>query len=410
MDRKVVITGVGVLSPLGDSASDLHGALCAGRSALSPVEKFDPAPMQNRTAGEIAGFKPADYLGKKNFRPLDRASQFAASAVQMALEDCGDSEALREENEVGLVVGTMFCSVHTIAEFDRRGVTSGPARVKPLDFANTVINAAAGQTAIWHNLRGVNSTLATGGSSSLNALAYAADMIRTGRSQAIVAGGVEELCFESMYGYYRAGLLAGCTDDSSPHPVPFDEERNGFALGEGATFLVLEEAEFADSRGANVIGAIVGYGKAYDYSRGKEDGPGVEALAQAIAVGLREGRISATDIDCISASANGSVRGDRNEATALSTVFGTKISDIPVSAIKSMLGDTLGVAGATQAAVLLTGMRQGNLPGIPGLRNIDTDVSLTIADPHTQLDNLSHGLITAVSTDGNACALVLKKT
>ena len=411
MEKRVVITGTGIVSPLGDTIADLHGALCEGRSALDTIERFDPAPMTDRTAGEVKGFKPATYLGKRNFRPLDRASQLAASAVQLALEDCGESEELREQHDVGLVVGTMFCSVHTIAEFDRRGVTSGPAYVKPLDFANTVINAAAGQTAIWHNLRGVNSTIATGGSSSLNALAYGADMIRSGRSQAIVAGGVEELCFESMFGYYRAGRLAGCTDGHSsvPRPVPFDAGRNGFALSEGAAFLMLEEAEFAKNRGATVLAEVIGHGKAYDYSRGKEDQPAIDALCLAIGSALREADIKSADVDCISSAANGSITGDRNEAAALLSAMGPEVQDVPVTAIKSLLGDTLGAAGALQVAALIESMAKGRLPGIPDLRETDTQFPLTIADANSPMNKAGCGLITARSTDGNTCALLLRR-
>lgn len=410
MDKRVVITGTGIVSPLGDTISDVHEALCKGRSGLDTIERFDPAPIAGRTAGEVKEFKPATYLGKRNFRPLDRTSQLAASAVQLALEDCGESEELREQHDVGLVVGTMFCSVHTIAEFDRRGVTSGPAYVKPLDFANTVINAAAGQTAIWHNLRGVNSTIATGGSSSLNALAYGADMIRSGRSQAIVAGGVEELCFESMFGYYRAGQLAGCSegDSSAPRPVPFDAARNGFALSEGAAFLMLEEAEFAKNRGATVLAEVIGYGKAYDYSRGQEDQPAVDALCLAIGSALREANIKSTDVGCISSAANGSIAGDRNEAAALLSAMGPEVQEIPVTAIKSMLGDTLGAAGAFQVATLIEAMSKGRLPGIPDLRKTEPEFPLTIVDTDTPIDNVDCGMVTARSTDGNTCALLLK--
>src|SRR5205085_7794233 len=152
-------------------------------------------------------------------RPLDRTSRLVASAAQLALNDSGWSEALRNQHEVGLVLGTMFCSVRTISEFDRRAVEAGPAYASPLDFSNTVINAAAGQTAILHDLRGVNTTVSTGVTSGLQAIAYAADLIRGGRARALLAGGADELCFESFYGFERAGLLCRSNGHQGHYPI-----------------------------------------------------------------------------------------------------------------------------------------------------------------------------------------------
>src|SRR5262249_12447237 len=160
---------------------------------------------------------------------LDRTSQLVTAAARLALDDSGWTRELRSSVEVGLVLGTMFCGVHTIGEFDRRAVTAGPAYASPLDFANTVINAAAGHTAIWHNLRGVNSTIAGGSASGLQALAHAADLISNGRASVVLAGGVEELCFESFCGFHHAGMLCGSNCKPGEFPIPFDARRNGFA-------------------------------------------------------------------------------------------------------------------------------------------------------------------------------------
>src|SRR5438876_1528909 len=189
MGRRVVITGAGVISSLGDSPAKLHTALCEGRAGLRQIQLFSTQGLACHLGGEIASFSPKNYLGERNFRPLDRTSQLVAATAQMALDDSGWTAEMRSENEVGLVLGTMFCSVHTISQFDRRALAAGPAYASPMDFSNTVINAAAGQTAIWHNLRGVNSTIAAGSVSGLQAIIYAAELIRTGRARAILAGG-----------------------------------------------------------------------------------------------------------------------------------------------------------------------------------------------------------------------------
>jgi 3-oxoacyl-[acyl-carrier-protein] synthase II len=243
MQRRVVITGIGIISPLGDTPEALHSALCEGRSGLQPITLFKTDGLVCQQAHALPAFTPETYLGKKNFRALDRTSQLVTAAAKLALDQSGWSPEMRHQQEVGLVLGTMFCSLHTISEFDRRGLTLGPSCVSPMDFANTVINAAAGQAAIWHDLRGVNSTIAGGITSGLHALAYATELIHNGQATALLAGGAEELCFESFCGFDRAGLLCGSCHDVGEFPIPFDARRNGFTLGEGAALLMLEHAD-----------------------------------------------------------------------------------------------------------------------------------------------------------------------
>jgi 3-oxoacyl-[acyl-carrier-protein] synthase II len=409
MERRVVITGVGVLSSLGDSAATLHAALCDGRSGVHPVESFSTAGLVCQQAGEICSFVPEVYLGERNLRPLDRTSRLVTAAATLALDDSGWSAGLRRRHEVGVVLGTMFCSVHTISEFDRRGLVLGPKNVSPMDFANTVINAAAGQVAIWHDLRGVNSTIAGGITSGLQAIAYATELIRSGQATAILSGGVEELCFESFYGFARAGFLCASTDGHAEYPIPFDARRNGFALGEGAALLMLEDAESAAARGATVWGEIKGHGSAYDLSRGTAGPQAVGAIARAMGLALHDAQLRPDEIDCLSASANGSVLADRYEAQAVAATFNGKTASLPVTAIKSMLGETLGASGAMQTVALLTAMREGVLPGILDLEHTEADLPLHTASPHNQQVHLHRGLINAVGLDGNCCALVMAR-
>ena len=409
MDRRVVITGVGVLSSLGDSPSALSTALCEGRSGLNPVESFSTDGLVCHQAGEIRSFAPEIYLGERNLRALDRTSRLVTAAATLALDDSGWSVELRRRCEVGVVLGTMFCSVHTISEFDRRGLVLGPKNVSPMDFANTVINAAAGQVAIWHDLRGVNSTIAGGITSGLQAIAYATELIRSGQETAILTGGAEELCFESFHGFARAGWLCAADNGAGECPIPFDARRNGFALGEGAALLMLEDAASAAARGATVWGEIKGHGTAYDVSRGTVGVQAVEAIARAMRLALHDAQIRADDIDCLSASANGSVLGDRYEAQAVAAVLGGQAASLPVTAIKSMLGETLGASGAMQTVALLAAMREGVLPGIRHLEHFEPDFPLAMASPHNQRLDLRCGLINSVGLDGNCCALVVAR-
>jgi len=406
MRRRVVVTGAGVISPLADSPAGLHAALCAGRSAIKPIELFPTEGIGCRQAGEIRPFEPRDYLGECNLRPIDRTSRLLLIAAQGALAAGGWTPALRARREVGLALGTTFCSVRTIAEFDRRGLQLGPAHASPLDFANSVINAAAGQTAIWHNLRGVNSTISAGEASGLQAMAYAADLIRGGRAEALLAGGAEELCFESFLGYYRAGRLCGSTGGREEFAIPFDARRNGFALAEGAALLMLEEAEAAAARGAAVAAEVLGYGSGFAASR--ED-DAITAVSRAVRLALDDAGVAPDDIDLLSASASGSVDVDRWEALGVAAALGSRAAGLPVTAVKSMLGEAMGASSALQAVALLGTLDDGVLPGISGLESCEEGFPLAGAVAENRRIQARRALLTAVGADGHCCALVLGK-
>src|SRR5437763_3781042 len=407
--KSVVITGAGVVSSLGDTPAALHAALCEGRSGIGPVELFDTAGLGCPLGGEVKGFDAQKYLGKRNLRPLDRTSRLVASAAQSALDASGWTAEMRAEREVGLVLGTMFCSVHTISEFDRRALEAGPAYASPMDFSNTVINAASGQTAILHDLRGVNTTISTGVTSGLQAIAYAADLIRGGRAHALLAGGADELCFESFYGFERAGLLCRSNGHEGHYPIPFDARRNGSTLGEGAALLMLEDAASARERGARVLAEVAGCGSGYDCSRGRDERRAVASVVHSMRFAMYEAMLRAYEVECLSASANGNPRGDRREARAVAEVFGEHTRSMPVMAIKAMLGETLGASGAMQAVVALETMRDGVLPGIPQLGEVEEDFPFALAGPDKQSVDVSNALVNSVGFYGHTRSVVIAK-
>jgi 3-oxoacyl-[acyl-carrier-protein] synthase II len=404
--RRVVITGAGVLSSLGDTPAALHEALCAGRTGLGPVSLFELDGMPARRAGEIPGFDPETYLGKGNFRPLDRTGRLAAAATHLALAASGRLREERGDEELGLVLGTMFGSVRTIAEFDRRALEAGPQYVKPFDFANSVINAAAGQAAIWHGLRGLNSTVAGGATAGLQALASAADYIRTGRADVLVAGGVEELCFEALFGFSRAGWLA---PGDGEHAVPLEARRNGFLLGEGAALFVLEEEEAARRRGATVLAEVLGHGSAFDVSRGHDPERAARAVSRSLVLACEDAGVDRDEIDAASLAANGSVAGDRHEAFGFAAAFGERARRLPATAVKSALGETLGAAGALQTLVLVEAMARGVLPGIAGLETRDPELPLEAVSAAPRELGIRRGIVHALGLDGATCALVIGK-
>ncbi len=404
-----MVTGIGIVSPIGDSPLSLHASLCEGISAFRKIELFSTDGFECCQAGEISSFSPETYLGKGNFRPLDRTSQLIISAAELALGDSGWTEELRNAHEVGLIVGTMFCSVHTISEFDRQGVMLGQRFASPMDFANTVINAAAGQTAIWHRLRGINSTVAGGVTAGLQAINYASDLIRSSQANTLLVGGVEELCYETLLGFDKSGLLCGTDSGDGAFPVPFDKRRKGFALSEGASLLMLEEEESARDRGAKILAEIKGYGYAYDLKRLKHNQDLIEAISRSIQDAAKESGLRMDEIDCLSASANGSIHGDRCEAKGIHLAFQERASSLPVTAIKSTLGETLGASGPFQVVDLIQSMTNGILPGISKLKEADGEIPLNNIKSGVRKLNITHGMVNSVGIDGNCCSLVVAK-
>ena len=401
MTRSAVVTGVGLLTPLGDQPTVVHDALMAGRTAFAPVELFSTDGFSCRHAAAITGFAPEQYLGPRNFRPIDRTARLAASAAELTLRDAGWKTEAARSQEIGLVLGTMFGSVRTIAEFDRRGVVEGPEYVSPLDFANTVICAAAGQLAIIHGLRGANCTISCGAASGLEAIGQGVRLIQSGRLNAVLAGGAEEFCYESFYGFLQAGRLCGSGPAGPEYPIPYDRRRNGCVLGEGAAFVMLEDEESARARGAAVRGRI----RACQSTFAVDDDLGA-AVESAIARALRQAAIASTDIDVISAAGCGSEPLDRAEASGIRGALISRADTVPVTALKGALGETNGAAGALQVVLMLEAGRRGELPGTAMLGDVGAGINLALSARPLAIP-ISNALITAAAAEGHACALVV---
>jgi 3-oxoacyl-[acyl-carrier-protein] synthase II len=408
MERRAVITGVGVISALGDSPAELYAALCAGRSGLKAVEPNGAFEVGCRQAGRLDSFAVRTYLKEGNIYPLDRFAQLVTSAAQLALDDSGWTADARAANNVGVALGTMFACMSTHSQFDRSVIVTGPGSVRALDFTNCALNSAAGQAAIWHKLRGMNSTIMACIPSGLHALSFAAEWIRQGRVTAILAGGAEELCPESFYALAGAGLLCNATDGAGEYPVPFDARRNGFAPAEGVALLMLEEASAAEARGARILAEIEGCAGSYDCSRAREDGSSITHIARTINAALAEADVRPEQIDAVSASANGSP-ADHKEAQAIAEVFGRGARTLPVTAIKSMLGETLGASGPLQAVAMLEAMRGGVLPGIRHLHRPEENFPLGGALGNNQQVEMRRALVNSVGLDGSCSALVLAR-
>ena len=405
MNRRVVITGMGVISALGNSPRELFAALCEGGTAIHPMSQMNGG--QCTLSAQLHGFRAEDYLQGRPLRPLDRISQIASAACGLALEQGGWDSNLRRHCDISVVLGTMFGGMHTIGDFDRTAISSGPSTVSPMMFANTVINAAAGQCAIWHDLRGINTTIAAGSISGICAIAHAVELIHSGTVNAVVVGGVDEFSTESYIGFANADLL--CTNHTCPEcPVPFDKNRNGLVLGEGSGFLVLEECAFAEARGAAPIGEVLGFASAFDVTQGHDPENAISTLARAIRSALERSQLSVEEVGFVSAAANGSVAHDNYELGALAMIFGRWASKLPITAVKSCLGETLGAAGPIQVIAAIESFREHKLPGVHGLRHLGEDSPFENIRPKAREISAESALINGIGLDGNCCSLVLR--
>ena len=401
MSMRIVATGTGIISSLAAGVSDFESGLYAGRTGIGPKTLFaDSVP--GGAAGEIRDFSPQQWLGSKGLRVLDRSARLLCVAAHMALESAGFARQLPAEgdSDLGLVCGTMFGSVHSITSFDWSGLLDGPNLVNPMEFPNTVINSPAGQAAIKHRLRGVNSTISAGLVSGLYAIHYAMEFLRFGRAQALLAGGVEELCEESYLSCRKAGI-------TSPQDKirPFAPDRDGTVLGEGSALLVLETEEAAIRRGAKPFLEVCGFGSSHDAHSIDSFNVRAAGATSAIRLALQAAGIEPDEIGFIIASASGSRTGDAMEAHALENVFGKRLADIPICAPKAAFGESLGASGALLAVTAGIALQRNTVPPTAGFEASEPGLRLS-SSPQPFKGN--YALVNCFGCDGNNAALVLK--
>ena len=407
-EKGIVITGIGVLSPIGIGKDHYGEALLQGKTGFREISLFDTAPFRVRIAGEIADFDPVSILGKKGLRTLDRSTRLISSAAVLALEDSQLRITENNTHSIGVSVGTTFGSLHSISQFDRVGLIEGPRSVNPSHFPNTVINSPASQVSIRCRIKGFNTTVSTGFCSSLDAVSYAADFITLKRADVVLAGGVEELCEETFLGFHSLGCLSGM-DGSEPVSRPFDAGRNGIIFSEGAAVLVLEEEGHALDRGAEIIAVIKGCGNAFDSAADRSFSHAGTGLAEAIRLALRDADLRPEDIGYISACANATRGLDRMETRAIKEVFGRHARTIPVSSVKSMVGESFSASGALSLAAAAVAINRGFIPPTVNYREQDPDCDLDYVAGNARKKQIETALVTSADPYGNNTAVVIGK-
>ncbi len=408
MNTRIVITGVGVLSPIAVGKDAYWDGLSRGITGFRSISLFDTAPYRIKVAGEITQFDPASLLGKKGLRDLDRSTRLICSASRLAIDDSRLNITEDNAHSIGVSVGTTFGSLHSISQFDRSGLLEGPRFVNPSHFPNTVINSPASQVSIKFKIKGFNTTISTGFCAGLDAVSYASDFIQLERADVVLAGGVEELCEETFLGFHNLGCLSG-GDGSEPLCCPFDARRNGTILSEGAAVLVLEDEEHAANRGAAVLARVRGYGNAFDPKASSRFTHTGQGLQNAISQALNSAALNPDDIDYICACANATKDLDRMETDVIKTVFGRRAGSIPVSSIKSMVGESFSASGALSLAAAVGAIQQGFIPPTVNYREKDSGCDLDYVAGTARKMQVRNVLVTSADPYGQNAAVIISR-
>ncbi len=375
--RRVAVTGIGPVTPIGTGVEDFWAGLVAGRSGAGPITRFDATDFKSRVAAEIHDFEITDYLPPKNARRLDRFAQLAYAAATLAMADAGMKPSDPDPARVGMVIGSGIGGIGLWEEEHTKMLKRGPRFVSPSLIAMMIPNAAAGSLAIEFGFTGPNECTVTACASSGHAIARAMEYIRTRAADVVLVGGAES-CISpmSVASFCSARALTTRNDDPEHASRPFDRDRDGFVIGEAATVLVFEAMEHARNRGARILAEAIGCGlssDAYHVVAPHPDGAGASA---AMTAALADAQIAPGEVGYINAHATSTELGDASEAKAVRKVFGSQPP--PTSATKSMTGHLLGAAGATEAAASILAMLREKLPPTINHENPDPDCDLDV--------------------------------
>jgi len=377
-NNRVVVTGIGVVSPLGLDMSTTWEGLIAGKSGIDYITLFDPESFATKIAGEVKGFEPTDYINRKDARHMDRFAQLAVAASRQAVEHAGLHIDSTNGYDFGVIVGSGIGGLITLSEQLGVLLEKGAGSISPFLIPMMISDMASAQISIALGTKGPNFCTTSACSSSSDAIGIAYEILKQGDTQVMLTGGSEAIVTPiGIAGFNACRALSTKNDEPQQASRPFDAERDGFIVGEGATVLVLENLTFAQSRGAPILAEIIGYGAssdAYHITQPSEDGMGA---SKAIQMALRKAGVAPTEIDYINAHGTSTPLNDKVETMAIKTVFGDHAYHIPVSSTKSMTGHLIGSAGAIEAAACVMAIENGIIP---------PTINLTHPDPECDLD------------------------
>ena len=409
MKRRVVITGMGAVSPIGNTAEEMWQSAREGRCGIGPITHFDTTNHKVKLAGEVKDLDFTPYLDKKELRRMDLFSQYAMVAAIQAWRDSGLDYEKIDPTRFGVDISSGIGGINTIETEYERGREKGFDRVSPFFVPMDISNLAAGNVAIKLGAKGMCTCVVTACAGGSNAIGDAFRMIRDGYQELMLAGGSEAAVTKLAIGGFTSMKALCESDDPSRASIPFDAERSGFVMGEGAGVLMLEEYEHARARGAKIYAEIVGYGATCDAYHITSPAPGGEGGARAMVEAVKDAGIQPEDIDYINAHGTSTSLNDKFETAAVKAAFGDHAYKLAMSSTKSMTGHLLGAAGAIEAIITARALQDGFIPATINYRTPDPECDLDIVPNEGRKAELRYAMSNSLGFGGHNASLVLKK-
>lgn len=381
--RRVVVTGLGLVTPLGIGVESSWEGLLAGRSGIGPITHFDAAAFPTQIAGEVKDFNPEDYIEPKEVKKMDRFMHFALAASQMAMDDAALKVTDDNAERIGVIVGAGMGGLPAIEQYHKVMLERGPRRITPFFIPMVIMNLAAGHISMRFGAKGPNSAACTACATGSHSIGDAFRIIERGDADVMIAGGTEAVITPMGIGGFNA-MKALSTRNDEPHRAsrPYDIDRDGFVMGEGSGIIVLEGLDHALARGAKIHAEIVGYGMTADAYHMTSPAPGGEGAARCMKLALKDAGLKPEDVGYINTHGTSTKAGDELETMAIKTVFGAHARKVAISSTKSMTGHLLGAAGGVEAIVTILAIRDGIVPPTINLDNPDPECDLDYV-PHT---------------------------
>ncbi|NJN02424.1 MAG: beta-ketoacyl-ACP synthase II [Leptolyngbyaceae cyanobacterium SL_1_1] len=408
--KRVVITGLGAVTPLGNNLTDYWEGLIGGRSGIDVITAFDASKHACRIAGEVKGFDPLDYVDRKDAKRMDRFAQFAVAASKQAIEDAQFRITDLNAEQVGVMIGTGVGGIKVLEDQQEIYLTRGPSRCSPFMVPMMIANMAAGLTAIHVGAKGPNSCPVTACAAGSNAIGDAFRLVQQGYAQAMISGGTEAAVTPlAVAGFASARALSTRNGDPTRASRPFERDRDGFVMGEGCGILLLEELEHALSRGAKIYAEIVGYGMTCDAYHMTAPVPGGEGAARSIQLALKDAGLQPQDISYINAHGTSTPANDPTETEAIKKALGDRAYKVAISSTKSMTGHLLGGSGGIEGVAAAMAVAQDQVPPTINLDNSDPDCDLDYVPNHSRALEVNVVLSNSFGFGGHNVTLAFRK-
>ncbi len=411
--ERVVITGIGLVTPVGTGTQEAWKALLAGQNGIGPITLFDCSAFRVRIAGEVKAWEPTRWIERKKLKEMDRFTELALGSAALAVADAQLELSDAERERAGCFVGVGLGGLFTLEKTKETLMTRGPTKVSPYSIPGIIANLAAGQVSIAHGLKGPSYCTTSACSSGAHAIGEAAEWIRRGRCDVMLAGGAEATITPvGIAGFEAMHALSKRNEDPAHASRPFDEGRDGFVCGEGSGVMILESLSHARLRGARIYAEVAGYGASSDAYHMTQPAPHGDGAQRAMRMALDDAKLAPDAIDYINAHGTSTPPGDAEESRAIATVFGTHATDkkLWVSSTKSMMGHLLGAAGAVEAGICALTLAEGRVAPTINLVNPDPQCADLDYVPHTARERLvRHAMSNSFGFGGTNCTLVFSR-